>query len=327
VEQVAEWATRRAEAWSVDPSTVYKWILRAEATTPAIIAQVRNVGKGHESRGVITESMITSIASFMAGEQYHDIHSMVINFATQHRLSDIQFNNLLAEITSTPKIRDATNIDQVIDFLDELDIETLNAETKTAANRRIRQRTDIFNKGGAAVASISDAIDRVAESLDVRDERSHFIPDVDQRRAAIEAAEELEAQAERALALAERARQHALDGTEQQANLQDDISRTGGVDIDDIKERTQSKPIGFGSISNARRSPATSEVQKAQTVSEWLHEIREGLPDIKNNALSGHWGSRELDDALEIVTVVAEVLAQLSVESRPKAEHDTDDVG
>lgn len=304
VEQVAEWATVRAETWKVDPSTVYKWILRAEATTPEIIAQVRNVGKGHDGRGVITESMVISIANFMAGEEYHDTQSVIVNFATHNQLSEIQFNNLLAEVMSTSRIKDVTDIDQVVDFLEQLDVNSLDSKTKTVAKRRIRRRTDIFNKGGAAVASVGDAIDRVEESLDVRDERLHFVPDVDQRRAAIEAAEELEAQAERALALADRARQHASDSG-------------------DSRTRSQSKPRGFGTVT---RMPAVrSETHEAVTPSETMHEFREILPAVKEDALSGQWGPAELDDALEIATNVTEVLARLASETRAEAENDTND--
>lgn len=287
-EQVVEWATMRADSWSVDPSTVYKWILRAEATTPDIIAQVRNVGRGRDTRGVVSEEMITSIQRYIAGEHYHDTQRVVVRFATENQMSDIQFNNLLAEIMSSRKIKDATDTAQILEFLDNFDIDDLNAEEKQFTHRRIR-RTDIFSKGSGAVSSVSDAIDRVAESLDVRDERDHFVPDIDQRRAAKEAAEALEKQAEKALELAERARQKA------------------GIEI-------KSRVRGFDNGKSARNSSRSESISNSQPL-ETLQDFREVLPKIKNDALAGNWTEADLDDALEIVTVITEALAYLSMRS------------
>ena len=288
VEEVVEWAIMRADAWSVDPSTVYKWILRAEATTPEIIASVRNVGRGKDSRGVVSEDMITSIQRYIPGEQYHDTQRIAILFAAENLLSDIQFNNLLAEIMSTSKVKDATDTAQILEFLDSFDIEQLDSDEKRYANRRIRQRTDIFSKGGAAVASVSDAIDRVAESLDVRDERAHFVPDIDQRRAAKEAAEALEKQAEKALELADRARARA------------------GIERD-------SKVRGFGNSGKAPKAGERYTESAPNGPPDSLRDIRDALPTIKIKGVNGEWSADDIDDALEIATVLAETLAYLSL--------------
>lgn len=210
VEKIVQWAKQRAEDWSVDPSTIYKWIHRAESTTPEIIAKVRNTGKGKRTHGVVTEQMVSSLASFMGDEKLKGSHKLLVDFAFEHELTNIQFSNLVAYIMDGTVVQNPYIPSQISRALDDLDISVLGTDEMARTERRIRRRTDIYTAGPAAIASVSDAIDRVADSLDVRKERSGFVPSVDQKQAAIAAALELEKQAEKALQLAERARQSAV---------------------------------------------------------------------------------------------------------------------
>ncbi|HET9174610.1 MAG TPA: LuxR C-terminal-related transcriptional regulator [Candidatus Saccharimonadales bacterium] len=217
-EKIVVWAQARAEAWSVDPSTISKWIQRTEATTPEIVAMVRNVGKGNVAHSVVTEQMLQSLATFMGEEAYKPVHGLIVKFALTHDLNRNQFSNLVSTIARSETF-DPTDTVQVGNFLDKVRIDELDATTFARSERRIRRRTDIYKSGGQAIQSLSDALERVAESLDVRHERTNFVPDVDQKRAAIEAAERLEREAEKALKLAERARASVQGTATQQRKI------------------------------------------------------------------------------------------------------------
>jgi DNA-binding CsgD family transcriptional regulator len=212
VEAITAWAKQKADEWSVDPSTVYKWIHRAESTSPEVIAQVRNTGKGRRVSGIITEQMVMSLTSLMGGEDLKVTHNVVVDFSLRHGLSNAQFSDLLTLVMDPSNVARPSDPEQVGQFLTTLDPADLRTDGIARTEHRIRPRTDIFRSGAAAVASVVDAIDRVAESLAVRDNRDEFVPTIDQRKAAIAAAESLELQAEKALELAEKARRRAEGG-------------------------------------------------------------------------------------------------------------------
>lgn len=209
VEAITEWARQKADEWSVDPSTVYKWIHRAESTTSGVIAQVRNIGRGRRASGIVTEQMVTSLTAFMGSEELKPTHDVVVAFSLQHQLSNVQFSDLLTLVMDPSKVARPSDTEQVSQFLANLDPAELKSDELARTGHRVRRRTDIYTAGAAAVNSVGDAIDRVAESLDVRDQKDGFVPTIDQRRAAMEAAESLERQAEKALELAEKARRRA----------------------------------------------------------------------------------------------------------------------
>lgn len=219
---ITSWARQKASEWSVDPSTVQKWIHRAESTSPGVIAQVRSAGKGRRAGGVVTEQMVTSLASIMGSEDLRHTHDIVVDYSLRHELSHAQFSHLLTLIMDHSNVDLPSDAAQVSRFLADLDPTELRTDAISRTGQRVRRRTDIFTAGAEAVSSVGAAIDRVAESLDVRDQKALFVPDVDQRRAAIAAAEDLERQAEKALELAERARRSASVNTDGRAGTSRD---------------------------------------------------------------------------------------------------------
>jgi hypothetical protein len=220
VEKIVQWAKQRAEDWSVDPSTIYKWIHRAESTTPEIIARVRNTGKGRQrSNDFVSEQMVTSLASFMGEEAFKPVHQILIDYSLKNNLTNIQFSNILDFVMNSNTIVDPTDVESVCRALENLDLRTLRNDELARTQLRIRRRTDVYAAGPDAVTSVRDAIARVAESLDVRNQRPDFVPNVDQRKAAMDAAEALEKEAEKAFALAAEVRSGVTNASGSSTNL------------------------------------------------------------------------------------------------------------
>jgi DNA-binding NarL/FixJ family response regulator len=288
VEKITLWATQKADDWSVDPSTVYKWIHRAESTTPEIIAKVRNIGRGRSANGIVTEQMVSSLTSFMGEERLKPTHNIVIDFSLKNNLSSVQFSYVLAEIMDPAKVVDPSDIAEVRSFLNTIDIDTLNLSEVARTHRRIRRRTDIYSAGALAVASVGEAIDRVADSLDVRHERDYFVPDADQRKAAIEAAESLERQAEKALRLAEQARQSA----------------NGGVPVDKVHPRaipaSEFDPAKFKNVLSTRETEIMQLIADGHSREELCQKLYLSDMTIKSHLsrIYGKLGARDKTEAM-----------------------------